>query len=128
MTVIRLVAFCAGLALLLTVSVLGAWSAVGSLDSISTMGQRVATVAQFGYASTGIVAAGALLAGRPWARAVLWLWAILLTVTGGLAPMVWGGAGLSAGLAAAATCVAIAALIAWLATRRLAAPSAEAAD
>ncbi|HJQ86508.1 MAG TPA: hypothetical protein VJ820_03480 [Propionibacteriaceae bacterium] len=101
MTVIRLVAFWAGLALLLAVSVLGILSALGSLDSMSTTGQQVATVTQSGYALTGVVAAGALLAGRLWASAVLWLWAVFLTVTGGLAPMVWGGAGPTAGLAAA---------------------------
>ena len=126
MTVIRLVAFWAGLALLLAVSVLGVSSALGSLDSITTTGQEVATVTQFGYALTGVVAAGALLAGRLWASAVLWLWAVFLTVTGGLAPMVWGGAGPTAGLAAAAA--AIAALVAWLATRRRAARSADAAE
>jgi hypothetical protein len=128
MTVLRLVAFWAGLALLLAVSVLGVLSALGSLDSMGTTGQQVATVTQFGYALTGVVAAGALLAGLPWARAVLWLWAVFVTVTGGLAPMVWGGAGPSAGLAAAATSAAIAALVAWLATRRRAAPSADTAD
>jgi hypothetical protein len=128
MTVIRMIAFCAGLALLLALSVLGVWSAVEALDSMSTTGQRVATLTQFGYALTGAVAAGALLAGRPWASTVLWVWAVFLTVTGGLAPMVWGGTGPSAGLAAAATSAAIAALIAWLATRRRATRSAEAAD
>ena len=122
MKVVRLMAFGAGLALLLTLSVLGVWSAVGSLDSIGTTGQQVATVTQFGYALTGVVAGGALLAGLRWASAVLWLWAVLLTVTGGLAPVVWGGSGPSAGLAAAATSAAIAALVAWLATRRRAAP------
>jgi hypothetical protein len=122
MKVVRLMAFGAGLALLLTLSVLGVWSAVGSLDSIGTTGQRVATVTQFGYALTGGVAAGALLAGLRWASGVLWLWAVLLTVTGGLAPVVWGGSGPSAGLAAAATSAAIATLVAWLATRRRAAP------
>src|SRR5688500_16057573 len=86
MTVMRLVAFWAGLALLLAVSVLGVSSALGSLDSITTTGQEVATVTQFGYALTGVLAAGALLAGRPWASAVLWLWAVFLTVTAGLAP------------------------------------------
>jgi hypothetical protein len=128
MTVIRMIAFGAGLALLLAFSVLGAWSAVGSLDSMSTTGQQVATVTQFGYALTGVVAAGALLAGLRWASAVLCLWAVFLTVTGGLGPVVWGGAGPSAGLAAAAASAAIAALVAWLATRRPAARSAEAAD
>lgn len=128
MTVIRMIAFGAGLALLLSLSVLGVWSAVGSLDSMSTTGQQVATVTQFGYALTGVVAAGALLVGLRWASGVLWLWAVFLTVTGGLAPVVWGGAGPSAGLAAAATSAAIAAFVAWLATRRRATRSAEAAD
>ena len=125
---IRLIAFWAGLALLMALSVLGVLSAAGSLDSVSTTGQRVATVTQFGYALTGVAVAGALLAGLRWARAVLWLWAVFLTVTGGLAPIVWGGAGPSAGLAAAATSAAIAALVARLATLRRPARSAEAAD
>jgi hypothetical protein len=128
MTALRTIAFWAGLALLLALSVLGVWSAVGSLDSMSTTGQQVATLTQFGYALTGVVAAGALLAGLPWGSAVLRLWAVLVTVTGGLAPMVWGGAGPGVGLVAAASTAAIAALVAWLATRRRAARSGEAAD
>jgi hypothetical protein len=118
MTLLRTLAFWTGVALLVALGILGFWSALGSLDSISTAGQRVAIVTQFGYALTAFLAAAALVARHPWARRLLWLWAALTTVTGGLAPVVWGEARPGAGLAAAAASAAIAGLVARLATLR----------
>jgi hypothetical protein len=74
-------------------------------------------VTQFGYAAAGLVAAGALLGRRSWAGKPLWLWAGLITVTGGMAPVVRGGAGAAVGLVAAVAIAAIAALVMWLASR-----------
>jgi hypothetical protein len=82
-----------------------------ALDSAETVGQQGATAAQFGYALTGLLAAGALLGRRSWANRPLWLWAGLVTLTGGMAPVVWGEAGLGAGLVAGAASAAIAALV-----------------
>jgi hypothetical protein len=45
-------------------------------------------------------------------------WAALITLTGGLAPVVWCGSGPATGLAAGASSAAIAGLVIWLATRR----------
>lgn len=118
MTVLRTLAFCTGIALLVALGIQGFWSALGSLASISTTGQRVATITQFGYAVTGFMAAAALVARHAWARRLLWLWAALTTVTGGLAPVVWGESRPGAGLAAAAASAAIAGLVARLATLR----------
>jgi hypothetical protein len=118
MTSWRTVAYWIGSALLVAVSALGLWSSIESRDSITTTGQRVATFTQFGYALGGVAAAAGLVTRRAWARTVLWLWAALITLTGGLAPVVWAESGLGTGLAAGATSAAIAGLVVWLATRR----------
>ena len=114
----RALAYWTGIVLLVVVGVLGLSSVQESLDSIVTRGQLVATVTQVGYALAGFAAVWALIRRPTWAPALLWLWAALLTTTGGLAPMVWAGSGPGTGLAAAALSAAMAAVIAWLATRR----------
>jgi hypothetical protein len=121
MTAWRTVAYWIGVALLVAVSALGLWSSIESLGSDTTTGQRVATFTQFGYALGGFAAVAGLVARRAWARTMLWLWVALITLTGGLAPVVWGGSGPGAGLAAGALTAAIAGLVVWLATRRRAA-------
>lgn len=87
------------------------------LREATTLGQRADVAAQFGYALAGILAAAALIGRRAWARGALWLWAGLVVLTGGMAPVVWGEAGLIVGLVAALACAGIAALVFWLATR-----------
>lgn len=116
--VIRVAAHWAGVTLLVVVSALGFWSAQGSIDSITTSGQLAGIITQFGYAFVGVVAAWALVSRRTWAAALLWVWAGLVSITGGLAPMVWGGTGPDIGLMAGATSAVVAGVVAWLATRR----------
>ncbi len=116
---IRSIAFWAGIGLLVVLSALGLQSAL-DLDGAQNAGQQVATATQFGYAVAGVVGAGALVRRLPWALGVVWLWAGLVTLTGGLAPVVWGGSGLAAGLAAGLLSSAMAALVIWLSTRRVA--------
>ena len=84
----RALAYSTGVALLVAIGVLGLWSVQGSLGSIITTGQVVASVTQVGYALVGFVAAWALVWRRAWAPTLLWLWAALLTITGCLAPIV----------------------------------------
>lgn len=106
---------------LIVVDALGLQSAMEELHSANTLGQQVATGTQFGYAFAGFLAAGALLAGRSWAAGALWLWAGLITVTGTMAPIVWGGAGVVAGIGAGVVTAAVGAAMIWLAARRRAA-------
>jgi len=115
----RSIAHWAPIVLLVGLSVLGLQSAIDELGSASTLGQRAATATQFGYALAGLLAAAGLLGRRGWARATLWLWAGLITLTCGMAPVVWGGAGLLPGLAAVVAGGSIAALVLWLANRDL---------
>jgi hypothetical protein len=87
---------------------------------MSTLGQRLATATEFGYAITGLVAIVAVLTGQRWSRPALWLWTGLLTVTAGLAPVVWGGAGVLPAITAGVATGLIVWGIVWLATRQLA--------
>jgi hypothetical protein len=116
----RSIEFWTGITLLIVLSSLGLQSAI-ELDPARTTGQLVATLTQFGYAVTGALAAGALLARRSWALGVVWLWAGLLTFTAGLVPVVWGGAAPMAGVVAGLAIGAIAVLVVWLTSRRRAA-------
>jgi hypothetical protein len=120
-TAMRSIARWAAVALLVAINGLGLQSAVDALDSADTVGQQAAIATQFGYALTGLLAAGALLGRRSWANGPLWVWAGLVTLTGGMAPVVWGEAGMGAGLVAGAASAVIAALVVWLATRQRAA-------
>lgn len=109
--------------LLVALSLLGADSAIGQLSEAETTGQWITTCTQVGYAVAGPVAAGALLLGRSWYRAPLWIWAACITATAGLAPVVWGGAGLTAAFAAGAASAVIAAVVVLLAYRGRAQPA-----
>jgi hypothetical protein len=106
-----------GIVLLVVLSGLGLQSAL-ELDPALTIGQQVATVTQFGYALAGVVGAAALVGRRTWGLAFVWLWAGLITLTGGLAPIVWAGSTLVAGLVAGVACGAMAAVVVSLTTRR----------
>ena len=116
-TAIRSIARWTALALVVAISVLGLQSAAQAFGAAETVGQQTAIATQFGYAFAGLLAAGALLGRRSWAQRTLWLWAGLVTVTAGMAPVVWADAPLTAGLGVGAASGAIAGLVAWLATR-----------
>jgi len=113
----RSVAFWTAVTVLVGLSILGLYSAVEELDSAKTLGQQAATATQFGYALAGFLSAAGLVGRRLWARWLLWFWAGLITLTGALAPVVWGGSAMTAGLAAGVASAAIAILVVWLATR-----------
>ena len=114
---VRSVGLWTGIILLVVLSGLGLESAL-DLDPAETVGQQVATVSQFGYALAGALGAGALVGRRSWARWLVWLWAGLITLTGGLAPIVWAGSAPAAGLVAGVACGAVAGAVVWLTTRR----------
>jgi len=117
-TAIRSIAQWTAVALVVAISVLGLQSAAQAFGAAETVGQQTAIATQFGYAFAGLLAAGALLSRRSWAHRTLWLWAGLVTVTAGMAPVVWADAPLTAGLGVGAASGAIAGLVAWLATRQ----------
>jgi hypothetical protein len=106
-----------GIVFLIAVSLLGLQAAIGQLSDAATMGQWICTWTQWGYAVIGPVAAGGLLLRRSWHRPAFWIWTVLVTVTGGLAPVVWGGSGPLVGLAAGLASAAMAGVVVLLVNR-----------
>ena len=109
----------AALALPLLTGLLGAFSGPEAFPSASTTGQRIAAGTQTAYGILGLTSSIGLAQGHAWARMSLLTWAILLCITGGMAPVVWGGTGVSTGLLALLVTAAIAAGGVWLGWRAL---------
>jgi hypothetical protein len=107
----RRIAGWTGLVLLVVVSGLGVQAALGQLSEAASAGQWTCTWTQWAYAVAGFVAAVGLLLGKRWVWAALWIWAVCVIVTGGLAPLVWGGSSLPVCLAAGLAAAAIAAVV-----------------
>ncbi len=107
----RRIAGWTGVVLLVAVSGLGVQAALGQLSDAATPGQWTCTWTQWAYAVAGLVAAVGIATGKSWAPIPLWIWALCITVTGGLAPVVWGGAPLLVGLAAGLTAAGIAGVV-----------------
>ena len=107
------------LALPLLTGLLGAFNGPEAFRDATTAGQRVAAGTQTAYGILGLTSTIGLAQGRAWARISLIAWAILLCITGGMAPVVWGGTGVSTGLLALLATAAIAAAAVWLGWRAL---------
>jgi hypothetical protein len=76
-------------------------------------GQVVATLTQAGYGIFGLLV-GVAAIWRPRALGpLLWVWALCLIATGSLAPVVWGAASWTVGLAAGFGTTVVVALLAW---------------
>jgi hypothetical protein len=92
---------------------------VTNLRAPGTPGQRVATVTQLVYAVCALLAIVALLGRSRYTVALLVVWDVAVTITAGMAPIVWGQTGLGPGLIAGAATGAVAALVTWGAVRHL---------
>lgn len=95
---------------LLILSGVGIWNGWDEWPGAETGAQKLATLTEVGYGILGLIGALAVYLASPGARVLLWIWALCVGITAGLAPVVWGGspawtgvlAGLSAGLIAIA--------------------------
>lgn len=111
------------LLLVLVFSVLGLQGLTNEWRSVTGLGQSLSAATQSAYVLSGAVAILALLSRWRWSRGPLYLWAATMIATGATAPIVWGGAGWSAGLFAAAVTSVIAGLVIWLAPLPAASPA-----
>jgi hypothetical protein len=94
-------------------SVLGFISVTDEWSDASGLGQRAATFTQAAYGVFGILVAVAAL-WRPRALGpLLWLWALALTTTAALAPVVWGGQSWGIGLIAGFAGAVLTGALAW---------------
>ncbi len=107
--------------LLLLLTWLGVYGGVHQIPQSHTLGRGIQTVAQLSY---GVLSILAVLTGYRkgrWGRLILGGWVVSITIAGGLAPVVWGGASVGIGLVSAAAVVALALGIVWLLRAGLAA-------
>ena len=100
---------------LVALSISGFWGVDNEWAHAGTWGERFSTFMQVLYSILGLAAIVPLWRRLGWARAMLYLWAFTLVMTGATAPVVWGqGSWWQAGAAAAIT-GACAAIVIWLA-------------
>lgn len=86
-----------------------------SFTGTETGGQRIAASTQLFYGAASLLALAGLALRARWIHAALALWAVTLTVTGAMAPVVWGGAGWAGGAGAGLITALGATLVAWCA-------------
>ena len=106
---------------LIALSISGLWGVDQEWSHATGMAAVFSTVMQVVYSVLGLAAVPALLLRWRQARALLYLWAFTLLLTGATAPIIWGGSGWWAGFFAACMMAVVAGLVIWLAP--LAAPS-----
>ena len=98
---------------------LAAWAWLGITEGLNgwqdaaSPGQRVCAASQILSGIAAITCLIALFAHPRWLRLAFVAWAGLLTVTGGLAPVVWGGTPVWQGILAGAITALVATLVCW---------------
>lgn len=105
--------------LVLVLLPLAAWAWLGITEGLNgwqdaaSPGQRVCAASQILSGIAAIACLIALFSHPAWLRLAFALWAGLLTVTGGTAPVVWGGAPVWQGILAGVITALVAALVSW---------------
>ena len=100
--------------LLLALTWLGVKGGIEQWPQSSSLGQMVQSTAQFTYGILSLLAVASAAQTGTFARVVRIVWLAALTTAGGLAPVVWGGAVLGAGLVAGIASFAVGLLVLWL--------------
>ena len=91
-------------------------------NSATTFGQHVAGAGVLIYGPIGVAAAVALLLGKPVGRKLTLAWGVVATTVATLAPVVWGGAPVTAAIFSCFGAAVLVAAALWAATQALAAP------
>ena len=115
----RTIWFVAPFVMLLLCAALGLRNGPRELRIAASNGQQLAAYCELGYGVLGLLAALALYYRHKVAMLLMVGWATLITITGALAPVVWGGASIPIGILSALGTAAIATLVLQLARRAL---------
>jgi hypothetical protein len=98
----RNLGFWVSVVLLLLLGVAGLEGFLNDFDEVEALGQRIHTVAQLSFGITGLAAGIGAILKKSWAGAVALVFAFAAALAAGLAPVVWGDAGIGSGIASAA--------------------------
>lgn len=85
--------------------------------SATTFGQHLAGAGVIVYGPVGVAAAAALLWGKPVGRALTLMWGLVATMVATLAPVVWGGAPISAAIFSCFGAAVLSAAALWAAVQ-----------
>jgi hypothetical protein len=110
------------LVILAGLGVLGTWNGVSDLQDATTRLQLATSLTQLGYGLLSLIAIPGLLIGWNGLKTVLRAWLVAISITGGLAPVAWGGASAGTGIAALILTFFIALAIIWVVRRAQVAP------
>lgn len=115
----RTIWFVAPFVMLLLCAALGLRNGPQELRLAVSKGQQLAAYFELGYGVLALLAALALYHRHQATMFLMVGWATLITITGAMAPVVWGGAPLKIGILSAVGTAAIATLVLQLARRAL---------
>jgi hypothetical protein len=105
------------LILLAGIGILGPWNGINDLQGATTRLQLATSAAQLVYGLLALVAIPGLLLGWRGLKTVLRLWLVAVSITGGLAPVAWGGATAGTGIAALILTFVVALAVIWVIRR-----------
>ena len=100
--------------LLLVLAWFGLQGGIQQSSELQSLAQRIQTAAQFAYGLFGLLTVASIFRTGRFARVVQVSWLVTITVAAGMAPVVWGGATLGAGLVAGLAALLFGLLILWL--------------
>ncbi len=104
-------------ALLLLTAYTGIVDGLDTIRSATKPLERVAAASQLAYGGLAVATLIASLIVRRWVLPLLLLWGAALTLTGGLAPVVWGEQGALVGVLGGLCTAGVAALAIWAGRR-----------
>src|SRR5690242_2890222 len=97
--------------------VLGLMNWTNDWNSAETLGQHIAGAGVIIYGPIGVAAAVALLMGRRVGRQLTLVWGVIATLVATLAPVVWGGAPVSAAIFSCFGAAVLVAAAVWAAVQ-----------
>jgi hypothetical protein len=102
------------LVLLLALAWTGISGGFNQLSESHTTGEMAQTITQFAYGLSALLSVVTAFRGRRWAPAIHACWVVSVSLSAGLASVVWGGTPVATGVLSAGAAMLVALAITWL--------------
>ncbi|MGH7649046.1 MAG: hypothetical protein ACREND_13080 [Gemmatimonadaceae bacterium] len=113
-TTVRRILLGLGMVLVLAFAANGLYGGIGQLHEAVSRGERVQSYLQIALGVIGILVPIAIVAAWRSAGIIVVCWTVVVTLAGGMAPVVWARSPTRVGLIAGVACLVIALGIVWL--------------